>query len=679
MFRQLESVYVDMLQDLALRSVLSQYHNFYFIASDDIIQVYVLTTTHIPPRPVLILQPDLANPAARGRFTDVTQHTINHMIIGELGTEEVLVFATESGNVGAFHVSSIASVLEEVRVEPPPRYDPLEAGRKVRCFFTKWIGASAWGLATHKQARLIAVSANNRKVSVFALGLHCLSCHGRSSTRRERVPCEPEPQGWIQIHSDEALREHHKRLPCDRRSTNVHLIYHGHGNNIPSVSFDESGDDPTDIFMLSVDIENVIIIWRVWKSVTPWRVLKTHLLSVPRMGYSGVHRGSRRGWGVLALNRQHFRTKTMVDIACPGASDKRTWRSGPNSPARMNAAEARRGHCTVDVDELLGRAPSRLSETSQRRMAQLWAKPLDLEDSPRSPEGRDEIATPAGASPADTADSAGSDIERSARYLTSMKTVDHHHTPRCQLRLPRDALGHYCPSFMRLPRMNASPATVEWHREVVPPWRDFAFAHFGQEDVMLYSSTLTLLPSTIYRNPFVESEEDELSNYDEGGWRRINMFAEIAELGVIVAASQHGRVAVFTMTDVEGKGPTLRIDHLIPRAGEVRERVPLAGLAVGPVLDGMETGAETEVPGRRRFSRQGRNQLRAYRRYRLILYFQDHTIMHYELSDAWPGDMLSATHKVSPNEGLWTVVRDENEGQRRVKVRRPAISSASLR
>ena len=108
---------------------------------------------------------------------------------------------------------------------------------------------------------------------------------------------------------------------------------------------------------------------------------------------------------------------------------------------------------------------------------------------------------------------------------------------------------------------------------------------------------------------------------------RLNMIAQIPEMGVIVIASQIGRVGILTMTRWEApKQSGFKIECILPFVSEehkgLRPKKPLMGIAVGPI-QGQETALPQESP------RMGRQ---SPRRFRLLMAYSDHTILTYEIS-----------------------------------------------
>lgn len=111
---------------------------------------------------------------------------------------------------------------------------------------------------------------------------------------------------------------------------------------------------------------------------------------------------------------------------------------------------------------------------------------------------------------------------------------------------------------------------------------------------------------------------------------RLNMIAHVPELYIIVVGSPTGRVAIITPTKkiqpkMQSHGYWMhgfRVEWILPTKEdeEVHRRTlrPLHGMAVGPVPESDETGKQrgASLP----------------RRYRLMLHYQNHDILSYELT-----------------------------------------------
>ncbi len=109
--------------------------------------------------------------------------------------------------------------------------------------------------------------------------------------------------------------------------------------------------------------------------------------------------------------------------------------------------------------------------------------------------------------------------------------------------------------------------------------------------------------------------------------QRLNMIAQIPELGVVVIGNQVGRVGILTMTRWEARKQSgYKIECILPFSSEerkgVRPKRPLMGMAVGPV-QGMGGPLPGESP---------RVGVTGMRRFRLLMVYCDHTMLSYEIS-----------------------------------------------
>jgi hypothetical protein len=141
-------------------TALSQRYNLYFVATKDTVAVYrpEFPFQKLRRLPALLIPPELAEPSAAGYIDPRTPHAVNHLIVGDLGSEEILLLSTDSGNVVAYHTKAIEDAIrrDPYRFSTDARSDTIG----LRPFFSEWVHESAWGLAIHTQARMIAVSAN---------------------------------------------------------------------------------------------------------------------------------------------------------------------------------------------------------------------------------------------------------------------------------------------------------------------------------------------------------------------------------------------------------------------------------------------------------------------------------------------------------------------------------------
>jgi hypothetical protein len=188
------------------------------------------------------------------------------MIVGDLGSEEILLLATDSGNVAAYHTNAIQDAIEK---EP---YKFSQEGRSdlvgLRPFFSHWVYESAWGLSLHKHARMVAVSSNkphhhlsmgvHAAITVFAFALTTSDDQGRRATSHELS--EDDDSEWKFWIPDQA-----KPAVMPNRFANWKTRLEAHTVNIPSINFVNSDIDLNGEYMLSTDIDGITKSWHIWQ------------------------------------------------------------------------------------------------------------------------------------------------------------------------------------------------------------------------------------------------------------------------------------------------------------------------------------------------------------------------------------------------------------------------------
>ena len=154
-------------------------------------------------------------------------------------------------------------------------------------------------------------------------------------------------------------------------------------------------------------------------------------------------------------------------------------------------------------------------------------------------------------------------------------------------------------------------------------------------------------PATIMINALQQFLPDSAGAIEQ--WDRLNMSAQIPELGIVIIASYVGRVAVLSLNtrrtlrgSKRSKYCAFRVDWFLPFKSQEDEmlrpvRAPLLGIAVSPIQgqqsrpkllgDGTSDGFSCRSP------RAGS----ASRRYRLMLTYYDHTVLSYELGRSGDG------------------------------------------
>jgi hypothetical protein len=226
----------------------------------------------------------MKNPHAPGYISRAVPHAINNIVVGDLGEEEILLLATDSGNVCAYHTERIHSALKEC--PSSDAQSPEAKGAQVDCFFAEWVGQSAWGLAIHKYARLIAVSSNTTFVTVFAYALvdKLTGADADGEASGDRIGHNPDSE-WVSLSGGPQYTMLRSWSPHVRRSRNLRLTLSGHSNNIPNVSFLNSDLDVEGNWLFSTDIENSLLAWRLWYDYRPVNAWGFHDKGAERMRY----------------------------------------------------------------------------------------------------------------------------------------------------------------------------------------------------------------------------------------------------------------------------------------------------------------------------------------------------------------------------------------------------------
>lgn len=229
-------------------TALSKLYNIYFLACNDAIYVYrpSFPDQNLPNEPDLILHPPISTQIdSEGGIDAQDPHSINRIVIDFLGHEEILLAACDDGDVVGYRVKEIQRTLAE-RVLSLDVDSDVALEDTPRVFLHQNVGASAWGLAVHREARIIAISANTHQITVLAYALvQSDDFPKHSSTSNSRNSDDPVLQK--------------PGLPFFRRREHTFTLMAN--TNIPSVSFNNNGDDPSGRWLFSSSIDGKTIIW----------------------------------------------------------------------------------------------------------------------------------------------------------------------------------------------------------------------------------------------------------------------------------------------------------------------------------------------------------------------------------------------------------------------------------
>lgn len=301
-------------------TALSRRYNLYFVASKSGIAVYQpdFPFQKLKRAPKLYIVPTLANAAAEGYIDEHHPHSINHLIVGDLGTEEILLAATDSGNIAAYHTRSIE---DAIRKNP---YSFSAEGRSdyvgLRAFFSQWVAESAWGLAIHQAARMIAVSANtprhhifaednSAKITVFAFALTEQDAEDDEDHHIVDVEAGLNDSEWSDWNVDNSPTN------SPLRDRNYKIVLGGEGGhqyNIPSISFVNTSYDVEGAWLVSTDIQGGLKLWQIWRGRcrTSWTLPEDAEHRVNQV----IHDDS--GWTVAALDPATFREARTMQQFC---------------------------------------------------------------------------------------------------------------------------------------------------------------------------------------------------------------------------------------------------------------------------------------------------------------------------------------------------------------------------
>jgi hypothetical protein len=578
----------------------------------------------------MIITPVMRIPDAEGYISSRCPHGINNILVDDLGRDEILLLATDSGNVCGYHVENIFSYIESAKLRGEkdtilePRIDP---------FFSESVGLSAWGLAVHKFARLIAVAANTGTITVFAFALAEADAEFDDDLAGYWADLSASfEQNWMHIRYDDEFAALHELYRVNlHRSRNVKISFQGHFTNIPSVSFLSSDLDSDGMWMVSTDIENKLFVWTIWDNLRPVRVLDF----ADGAPLPGILRQEERGWSVLALDPRSFRMHQSYFEACGGKVFLRPSQpsnavldvtnlaldvpdassvfnrifpavdNGPEEPvlpdifdrysrirsdsSSINSQEGSSPATSItdqsSESEKLPDASARDDETtenndqsssqrsewhsSNEHVVSLLRSVMDGTLSQDYTNDEDVDMTSADSGSEDVSDDGDISIDSDAVY---QNTLD-----------PRDPNDLRPLLNLELLDTDVNPLNPYSSSEHI--CSEFPILHFSETDIRLLEGPFVNHPSVVSGGPLRQQLPRtfwSLHSYD-----RFNMVKYLPEAGIVIAATQKGRAAVITLTQIANRNFALRINWMIPFASQEqraeRPQVGLLGLAVSPM------------------------------------------------------------------------------------------------
>ncbi|KAK0352282.1 hypothetical protein LTR91_021804 [Friedmanniomyces endolithicus] len=610
---------------------LSQEHNLYFVTYGREIYVYVpqFPTQTITEKPILIVPSQPTKPGLSGSLDSREPHTINNLIVQYLGNDEVVATVRDDGDVDALLVRHVLQAIER-RAEAGNGLGVV--ANELRPVFQSNVGISAWGLAIHQDARILATSSNAHEVRVFKFGLLQEDGHSPLHASDE----SPDTEG------------------SDSRTMDVTQRVLNGNANIPCIAFCNTGDDPEGRWLLTTDVSGYCRVMDLHCQSDDSPTAQKFRFGKPVFTrYGGTFDQHNAGWTIMFLDRRSFQPARSfhdaVGIAecgsLPGMNGNgRAWDLSDtvdtvpdNSPAftrskpqarrdsgserrRRTAGEGRESaeplQTPMDEDEVPDTHIQRDTSESifQELVSQVTEESMDDELMSTDPDYDAEISTDEyvdhdvaliedDADPDDegTEDSVSYTAMYGGRRIFGNQPYFYHQNGICD--------------DLPCPILHASVKNVY----LLQPSKQKLYAGaFSPPVVGLANPLRQAVPQFSYLNMF----------------DRLNMSAYIPALGVVVLASQKGRAVVLALTKLkagsatrypsemrENLGPpktnyAMRVESILPFAHQEAENqrpyAPLHGIAVGPI--------------------QGTEGLREERkRWRLLMMYQDHSVFSYEI------------------------------------------------
>lgn len=258
----------------------------------------------------------------------------------------------DDGDVMAYTTRSVRQAIENDMID---NGEGLPNTATVKRILFRNVVKSAWGIAIHKVARLIAVSANTHIVTVFAFALHrepSLYKPGVSEDREVLPNASKLDDGPFQDQSDhpedqDALQDARNiqfryapnewisatpfsHLILLRSRYNLEITLEGHQNNIPDIAFCNTAADPAGRYLVSTDLNGETFVWDIWRRKVLADLTSHHNILSQYKPYKNQpqdrlspHATSELGWCVACLDPQSFRYNNTIEgmYGCPRISD----------------------------------------------------------------------------------------------------------------------------------------------------------------------------------------------------------------------------------------------------------------------------------------------------------------------------------------------------------------------
>lgn len=541
-------------------------------------------------------------------------HSINNLLLQLLGTEEVVATVRDDGDVEVILVRHIVQAIER---RAGPRSTLPTAADEVRPIFQANVGSSAWGLAIHTQSRILACSSNRHEVHIFKFAL--LDQQGGSL-------------------NDESPSNREESYPGLDRNTDVTLRVINGDANIPYISFCNTRDDPEARWLLTTDILGICRVvdlhenkavqqFRFGRSARPFRA-------------NGAYDSLNAGWAVMFLDPRSFSRKDhwrdalglIDDQHLPGASIRpmALWDLSDTADHLPDNSEAFTHHKLKERLDQAANVGNAVEGVLMTRRSPRNVRSGSREQDTHSSTEDDSLSSQTSTSTSITSPDRGSRSE-GASDDDEVDLVDEYDDPDDEG--TEDSMSVNI--FYNGRRLYGNLVNFQ-HPQSLCNDLPCPILHASVKNVYLVQPSDQKHhpgpfspPMVGAANPLrqaVQAQYDHLNRFD-----RLNMNASIPELGIVILASQKGRALVLSLTKLpasRSKYPpnmqdhayktnyAMRLECILPFRRQERTNLrpphPLHGIAVGPIQ-----GTE-DCPSDRK-------------RWRLMMMYQDHSILSYEI------------------------------------------------
>ncbi|KAG8169392.1 hypothetical protein KVR01_000137 [Diaporthe batatas] len=642
-------------------TALSQHYDLYLVAYKGFVQVYRLGrgVKVALGEPLAILDPNMSKTGmsthVAGDINPRCAHEINHMVVGGLGDQEVVVVSRDNGDVQAWYTATVAEHIQRVQCARRGRAQASGGGQPadkvprqphLRHFFSENVGASAWGLAVHEKSRLIAVSSNCHEVTVFAFAL---------TSPRDAVKvghrCASKCEGHIrqtETTANEATQQIcmlKQRLQARRRTWRIVLSFGVEACNMPSIAFcDDAHGNATRV--AAIDINGYLYVADIWQVARKPIRIPPHNVQLP----SGRRYRQVRGWNLLAVTDAQLLPTKTVHAALGLQPHKCVYRAKTTRGAWQDTSR-----CMSEVW---------YDAASRRHKHRIAA--YEFKDYSEDTDGisRDTFSLVDFEEPATITPPLSDDIWHPVYGPNDGIHLDEaHHVGLAMTVVPYSGAHFAEPATPELLVEFAGirgaarrahglhvPLNIGQFRQNAQQWggqdllQDISFLRFNEEDFEMLSLAETdtgVVCHHVLDNVNMSGAE---APWDMAFGKRCSMLLTIPELHLVIVGSMCGRVALVTLTkpphaDTHADSATprraFRVDAVLPFQDEEetseRPFVCLLGIAVSPIPEPHSQGIELR---RRQQVRKGRTRWiepDSPKRWRLVLNYQDHTVMQYDI------------------------------------------------